>query len=421
MKTTLSEEQFKIFNALEHNNLNLFLTGRAGTGKSHLIKYFIENTNKNVVLLAPTGIAAVNIGGQTINKFFRIFEEGVYDPDIILPQFEDDHWDLKKAVKALDTIIIDEISMVRVDMFHTIDKMCQVFRGSPEPFGGIQLILVGDLFQLPPVITDKDIRKYLISNYGGIYFFNSPNITKSMKAYQLKTIYRQSDDQFKTLLNNVREGINLTPTLDVLNQRVIPYTSKDNIILVSARNKEVDDYNAEHLAKINAPLKTYTATVRGEMHAFPTDLTLQLKEGAQVMMLTNDPDGRWVNGTLAKISSLKKGVEVEIEGNKYEIDTFTWRSSKYKFNESENKMESEVSGSFTQYPIRLAWAVTVHKSQGQTYDKCKVKIKNAFDHGQTYVALSRCRSFDTLYLENKLNLKDIIIDPVVKQFMSNIR
>lgn len=417
---TLSEEQLKVYEALENHNLSLFLTGRAGTGKSQLIKYFINHTKKNVVLLAPTGIAAINIGGQTINRFFRIFESGVYDPDTILKDFEEDHYDLRKAVKKLDTIIIDEISMVRVDMFYTIDRMCQTFRGNDSPFGGIQIILVGDLYQLPPVINDDSIKKYLINTYGNIYFFNSPNITKVMRAYQLKTIYRQSDDQFKTLLNNVREGTNLIPTIDLLNKRVIPYTGIENIILISARNAEADNYNAEHLAKINSPMQTYTATIHGDMQAYPTDVILRLKVGAQVMMLTNDVDGRWVNGTLATISSLKNKVEVEIQGNKYELTPFTWKSSTYELN-ADNKMESKISGSFTQYPIKLAWAITIHKSQGQTYDKCKIKIKHAFAHGQTYVALSRCRSFDTMYLDNKLSLRDVIIDPAVKQFMQNIR
>lgn len=422
-KMTLSSEQQNIINLIENTNANLFLTGKAGTGKSHVIKYFIENTKKKVVLLAYTGLAASNIGGQTINTFFQIYSDALYDykEQLAIQEDRDSTYGLKKMLNRLDTIIIDEISMVRSDLLHTINELCKYYRESDLPFGGLQMIFVGDPYQLPPVTKPKELRSILTRKYGGVHFFNAPDVITSMKAYQLTHIFRQDDSVFKDILNNIRVGTNLSNVLTLLNNRVTKPKSMDNVVVITTRNDDVDSYNDKELAKLSTPAYTYDAIIKGKFNDRPTNEHLVLKEGAQIMMLRNDPSGRWYNGSIGTIHRLTKdSIFVNLDGSVYEVDTFTWTNNKYNYDEANDSLSQSYLGSFTQYPIRLAWAVTIHKSQGQTYDSCYVKINHAFDSGQTYVALSRCRTLDNLYLASPLKSRDIIVDPSVRMFMSNI-
>lgn len=423
----LGKEQQQIYDLIEKSNQNLFLTGKAGTGKSYLLNYIKENTKKKAVFLAPTGIAAINIGGQTINSFFKIFQHGVYSGEYLCtltnpkdPQSMSKS--LIETIQNIDLLVIDEISMVRSDMYWTIDQLCRYARNNKdEAFGGIQLLLVGDLYQLPPVVSDQAIANYLQFNFGGPYFFNAPDALHNLSMYELKDIYRQKDIKFKQVLNNVREGLNLDNSIDILNTRVMEPPKNTEYITLAGRNYEVDKINSEKLSKIDSKEFTYSAIISGKMNeaSYPSSPHLKLKVGAQIMMLTNDPCGRYVNGSIGKVSKLSKNkVEVIINEEVIDVDQYTWTTVTHKYNKETNKMDREASASFTQYPIRLAYAVTIHKSQGQTYDSVYLKMTNAFDYGQTYVALSRCKDFDKLYLASKLQPRDIKISKPVQNFMN---
>lgn len=423
-ENTLSAEQMWVFRLLEETDKSLFLTGKAGTGKSHLLRYLIKHSTKNIALLSYTGLAAANIGGQTINSFFQIFSQGIYEPQeqIAILEDRDSAYGLKKMLNKLDIIVIDEISMVRADLFHTINEICKLYRDNQQPFGGLQLLLVGDPYQLPPVVRPAEIKQLLVKKYGGVHFFNAPEVTNYVGAYQLKHIFRQDDEQFKHILNNIREGTNLSQVLSLLNTRVGTPKSMQNVVVVATRNDMVDDYNAKQLAKLPTQTYTYKAIVKGIFKDRPTNEELVLKEGAQIMMLKNDQMGRWYNGSIGVITELTKdSIKVEIDGNEYDVEQFTWTNNKYNYDEASDTLDQTYLGSFTQYPIRLAWAVTVHKSQGQTYESALINIPQAFDSGQTYVALSRCKSLDKLYLARPIKERDVIVDPAIRQFMSNIK
>lgn len=414
----LSNEQEKIFKFIEESNKSLFLTGKAGTGKSHLLKYFMDNTKKKVALLAPTGLAAINVGGQTINSFFQIFKDGCYEWEDIEKDISRKSFGYVNTIENLDTIVIDEVSMVRVDLFVTIDKICQKIRKNNALFGGIQLVLVGDLYQLPPV-APQNIKKYLTSKYGGVYFFMAPDLCKNMGIIRLTEIFRQSDGKFKEVLNNIRVGENLNDTLSYLNQRVYKPESMEGVVVLASTNSVVDNHNNDRLSKIEGKEYVYDAIIQGKLgkSSYPAPEQLKLKVGAQVMLLENDMDKRWVNGTVAVVSKLGKQVFVKIGKHEHEIFPKTWTSVNYKYNNSSMKLEAQDAASFTQYPIKLAWAVTIHKSQGQTYDSVYLSMDHAFDFGQTYVALSRCKDINKLYLANPLKVSDIKIDSLVREFI----
>lgn len=423
-ENTLSPEQMWVFRLLEETDKSLFLTGKAGTGKSHLIRYLLKHSTKNIALLSYTGLAAANIGGQTINSFFQIFSHGIYDPQeqIAILEDRDSAYGLKRMLNKLDLLVIDEISMVRSDLFHTINEICKLYRDNPQPFGGLQLLLVGDPYQLPPVVKPAEIKPILMKRYGGVHFFNAPDVTSYVGAYQLKQIFRQDDEQFKHILNNIREGTNLPQVLSLLNTRVGIPKSMQNVVVVATRNDMVDNYNEKELAKLSTPTYTYKAIIKGSFKDRPTNEELVLKEGAQIMMLKNDMMGRWYNGSIGVITELTKdSIKVEINGNEYDVEKFTWTNNKYNYDEDTDTLDQTYLGSFTQYPIRLAWAVTVHKSQGQTYESAFINIPQAFESGQTYVALSRCKSLDKLYLARPIKEKDVLVDPAIRQFMSNIK
>lgn len=424
---TLSKEQDYLLNLMNTTSKNLFITGKAGAGKSFLLSTFLSQTKKKVVVLAPTGVAALNVSGQTIHSFFCLRPEGYYNPDNVIRYQEGmntGRWiNLCKTLRKVDTIVIDEISMVRVDLFNTLDKMCQRARENDSFFGGIQLILVGDPYQLPPVMKERDIKKKLIDEFSGIYFFDAPLVRDNLEVYELTEVFRQTNVVFKQLLDNIRIGNNLYDTLCKLNTRVGTPPDNSVSIILTTKNKSVDEINNISLSKLPTQLYHYQARATGSLvdkkdSELPTTRDLVLKVGAQIMMLNNDSDGRWVNGSLGRVTKLTPtSVEVEIGYNKYDVERYVWTIKNHHVDG--DKIVSETEGTFEQYPLRVAYAITVHKSQGQTYDSVYIKDFTAFDDGQAYVALSRCKDPHGLYLNKPLMVTDIRVNSHVVSFMES--
>lgn len=407
---------------LEKEGRNLFITGRAGTGKSTLLSLLRNTTRKKSVVLAPTGVAALNVQGQTIHSFFGF-------PPRMFPRSEIKRRRDKKLFKNLELLIIDEISMVRADLLDHIDYFLRLNRENPMPFGGLQVVFFGDLFQLPPVIASQEESAIYESQYPTPYFF-SADVFKanfSMEMYELKKVYRQADRHFLRLLEGIRLNQADEEDLEDLNQRYLPaFEAEAYYITLTARNATADQINLRKLEQIPEREKRYPATVKGEFNPslFPTDQVLRLKPQAQVMLLKNDPERRFVNGTIGKIIQLgEESIQVLIhEGHEkekvIELERADWEVLRYKTNlENPFLIETETVGSFNQFPVKLAWAITIHKSQGKTFDKVVVDLgKGAFEHGQTYVALSRCRSLEGLVLKQPLRQSDIITDERVVSF-----
>ncbi|PIR60552.1 MAG: helicase [Candidatus Pacebacteria bacterium CG10_big_fil_rev_8_21_14_0_10_44_54] len=421
-KVTLSQEQQEVFNKLETTNGHFFITGKAGTGKSLLLQYFRTYSQKKLVVLAPTGVAALNVGGQTIHSLLRLPFSA-----ITLDSFRRLRVDtkLKKLLQSLDCIVIDEISMVRVDIMEAIDYILKKARNSYEPFGGVQMIMFGDLYQLPPVVTSGELQQYFDDTYGGAYCFNA-NSWRAAKPeiITLSKIFRQSDATFIDLLNSLRDGNPNEDFLDRLNQRASIAPPQDGAVTLATTNRTVSEINQRKLDSLRADAHEYEAEVSGKLEesAFPTDKVLQLKKGAQIMMLKNDRDKRWVNGSLGTIHSISpSNIKVNLDDIVYTVRPETWSKIKYTYDQRENKIKEEVISTFTQYPLRLAWAITIHKSQGQTYSNAIIDLgRGAFAHGQTYVALSRCVSLDSVYLSREVSSRDIIVDKSVIAFMKGL-
>lgn len=410
----------KAYDLMETTHNHIYITGKAGTGKSTLLTYFRENSKKNFVTLAPTGISAINIEGSTIHSFFRLPPQIVNDSKIIKDTRR------KALFEKLETIIIDEISMVRADILDAIDKSLRINKNNNIPFGGVQMIFFGDLYQLPPVIIGKEQINYFEKHFGGVYFFNSKVFQKIQFEYiELKNIFRQKDNDFKLILNNVREKKVSHKDLSILNERLYfkNPNKKDNLsITLSSTNKVADTINRQKINQLESDEYLYEAIIDGkfEKSAYPTEENLLLKEGAQVMMIKNDSSKRWVNGTLGVIKKLRDtDILVEIDGKDYTVGQEIWEALEFKHNEDTNQIEEEVIGSFIQYPLRLAWAITIHKSQGQTFDNIVIDLGyGAFTHGQTYVALSRCTSLEGIILKKAIRHQDIILDNKVVEFIS---
>lgn len=413
----LSGEQAKIYNLLETNNGHYYTTGKAGAGKSALLQYFVEKSGKRVVVMAPTGVAALNVGGQTIHSFFKIpfhidFDELKVD------------YKLRAILNNIDTVVIDEVSMVRVDLMEAISRKLQIARSNDKPFGGVQMVMFGDLYQLPPVVTDGELDRYFKHNFGGYYFFNAPAIKRAdFHIYELNHIFRQKDPEFKSILNAVRHG-NLTESqLEVLNGRTGLQKPTTGFITLASRNTTVSGINHQKLAELPGEERVYEAEIWGNIteSSFPTEKKLQLKVGAQIMMLRNDTKKprRWVNGTLGIITKLSPElVRVNIDGVEHTVLPASWDKIQYAYDPAERKLTKTIISSFKQLPIRLAWAITIHKSQGQTYQSVAVDLSDgAFAHGQAYVALSRCVSLNGLYLDAPIKRDDIIVDPDIVEFM----
>lgn len=419
---------------LEESYKHLFITGNAGTGKSTLLEYFKKSTKKKVAVLAPTGVAALNVEGQTIHSFFLI-------PPNITPDKVLDHKlpaKRKKLIGNLDMIIIDEASMLRADLLDCIDVSLRHYRQETSiPFGGVQMVFIGDLYQLPPVVAGAQERELFRSHYNSPYFFSAKAVQDlSMTFLELDKIYRQTDMDFITLLNKVRNNSVTTQDMILLNQRHAPnHTTTDGedlIITLTTTNAAADKKNREELEKISTDEETFFGELEGEFskRSLPTKMELELKVGAQIMLLSNDPVGRWVNGSIGKITKItfddfemEDILTVELNnGKSHKIAKHSWNIHKYFFNEDTQKIDTEIAGSFRQFPLRLAWAVTIHKSQGKTFDKVIIDIgRGTFAHGQIYVALSRCTSLEGIILKKQIEKRHIIIDYKITRFFKHLR
>ena len=419
------------WDVLQHTHRSVFLTGKAGTGKSTFLRFIRDNTKKKTVVLAPTGIAAVNVGGQTMHSFFKIpFKPMVPDdPDYANParmrKMLRYTKEKVKLIQQLELIIIDEISMVRADIIDFVDRVLRVYSGNMrEPFGGKQLLLVGDIFQLEPVVT-HDTRDILRRYYRNFFFFNARAFAQiNLVAIELRKIYRQSDNDFIALLDRVR--INRATSADMarLNQRCNPNyqeVNDDFAITLATRRDTVDSINDEHMRVLKTPEQIYEGEIEGDFpeNSLPTAYNLALKEGAQVIFIRNDKDGRWCNGTIAMVTRLSESrVYVALEsGEEMAVEPEVWENMQYTYNEKEKKVEEKVLGSFSQIPLKPAWALTVHRSQGLTFNKVVIDFAGgAFTGGQTYVALSRCTSLEGITLLKPLSERDIIVNMAVVEF-----
>ncbi len=391
---------------------SLFVTGRAGTGKSTLLRCLKNNLPQKTAVLAPTGLAAVNVHGQTIHSFFG-FPPQLITADIVKR--------CRRAAlfRSIETIIIDEVSMVRADLMQGIDMALRLTRKQPAtPFGGVQIIAMGDLHQLPPVMRGREMMEQFSDSFGGIYFFHAPVFRDApLGLIELNTVYRQRDEAFIEALNGVREGEPSRNHFELLNERVAAFRSLpdcDDYIVLTPINQAADTTNRVFLDRLPGKAEQFDAIITGKFDASacPTDPTLVLKVGSKVVLLRNDPDKRWVNGTQARISRIEgRTVWVEVAGTEHELEPVTWESIRYDQDTETGQMVETVAGSFRQLPVRLAWALTIHKSQGMTLDKVYVDFgRGTFAHGQAYVALSRARSLEGLALARPIRQSDIIFD-----------
>jgi ATP-dependent exoDNAse (exonuclease V) alpha subunit len=393
---------------------NLFVTGRAGTGKSTLLTALKDLIADEMVVLAPTGLAAVNVGGQTIHSFFG------FPPRLIRPD------DIRRSrngrlMRRLKFLVIDEVSMVRSDLMWAIDQSLRVNRGRPrEAFGGVRLALFGDLHQLPPVINEAEVAEHLESAYGGPFFFSVAALREGAGTYliELAQVFRQKDEALLAVLNKIREGEADEDDLSLLNARVHAIRSLaegEPYVILTPTNAAANRINMAYLDRLPGAARPFEAATTGEFSqsAQPTEQTLMLKAGAKVMLLRNDPDRRWVNGTIARVARLEeKRVWVEVDGDEHEVEQASWESRRYAYDKAAEKIVESVAGTFRQFPLRLAWALTIHKSQGLTLDQVYIDLgRGTFAHGQAYVALSRCRSLEGLALKRPLRPTDILFDP----------
>ncbi len=410
----INPEKKKLFNIMNKTMDNIFITGKAGTGKSYLLKYFRQHTKKKVLYTAPTGIAALNISGVTLHSAFGF--DNLKDEAIIKLTSS-----RKKMLKEIDTLVIDEISMVRVDVFEQIDKILKYVTGSKEPFGGKQIILFGDLFQLPPV-AKFDEKSGLEDKYDGIFFFNSNAYKKgNFKFAELEQIFRQDDARFIKILNNIREGKIASEDIDSLNEHY-SVTVPRRVVQIVPKKNEANQINSSNLNNINSKEYTYEAEEKfGKITEsdFQCEQELKLKVGALVMLITNDKETprRWVNGTLGIVSKLSDdSITVTINGKDCDIERYTFNRYKCEYDEEKKKLEYVVDASIVQFPLILSYAITIHKSQGQTYQQIACNLDNCFAPGQAYVALSRCAKFDKLYITSKVTPTSIITDKKVVNY-----
>jgi energy-coupling factor transporter ATP-binding protein EcfA2 len=393
---------------------HLFITGRAGSGKSTLLRCMRDLLPDDMVVLAPTGLAAVNVGGQTIHSFFGLPPRLIKTDDIRRSRNG-------QVMRRLKYLVIDEVSMVRSDLMWAIDFSLRVNRGRPrEPFGGLRLVMFGDLHQLPPVVQEADVAQHLDSEHGGPFFFSASGLQEGAGTMllELNQVFRQSDEGLIRVLNRIREGEVEEDDLTLLNECVRPVRTLgegDAYVILTPTNAAAQRINMAYLDALPGRLHSYEAGVSGDFNtgAQPTDTTLQLKVGAKVILLRNDPDRRWVNGTVARISRLTdKQVWVDVNGREFEIEPAAWENRRYAYDSTAEKIVETVAGTFKQFPIRLAWALTIHKAQGLTLDKVYIDLgRGTFAHGQAYVALSRCRSLEGLALARPLRPADILFDP----------
>ena len=425
----LNPEFLRAFALMEDAASSVFITGKAGTGKSTLLSYFRDKTLKNTAVLAPTGVAALNIGGQTIHSFFS------FKPDITEEQAVKIAEKLIRRGKSrlytgLDILVIDEVSMVRPDLLDCADAFLRAMRRDPyTPFGGVKLVFIGDLYQLPPVVKPHE-RGLFSRVYGGNYFFDSKAFKLLRPEFvELEKVYRQKDARFIKLLNSVRNNSAGEAELRALNARYSPHfvpPDEGFFVYLTPTNAKAAAVNGEKLAALPGRTRAYAGSLEGDFDGrlLPTEELLELKAGAQVMLLNNDPLGRWVNGTMGMVLKLlEDGVQVQLDdGAIEEVKPFTWNMFVYRYNEESEKIETEAAGGFTQLPLKLAWAVTIHKSQGKTFDRLILDLdRGLFASGQLYVALSRCRTLEGITLKTKIQKQHIRCDWRVVKFLTDFQ
>ena len=424
------------FQFIEKTNHCLFLTGSAGTGKSTFLRYIRDNIKKNFVTLAPTGIAAVNVAGVTIHSFFNLPRRPLLPDDEDIKIFHKNS-DKRKVIQKMDTLIIDEISMVRADVLDGIDTALRKNGGDPSlPFGGKQVIFIGDVFQLEPVVQRQTgEHDFLEKVYGSPFFFSAyclkllAKMGTPMISIEMKKIYRQKHEVFINLLEKVRKNEIIQQDIDQINKRYFSaqqikeasLQNYDFTITLTTKNNIVDAINDEQIKQLKGKEYVYEGTIEGEFDErfLPTDFHLKLKKGAQIMFVKNDFTGRWANGTIGKIHSLtEETVKVEMsDGKIHEVETVSWENVSYSYNEEKQRVEQSIIGNYTQFPLKLAWAATIHKAQGLTFDKVVIDMgSGAFASGQLYVALSRCRTLEGIILKQKIRLSDAKLDERVREF-----
>jgi hypothetical protein len=430
---------------INNTNKNVFLTGKAGTGKTTFLKYIIKHTYKNTVIAAPTGIAAINAGGVTLHSLFQLpfgafipdrnananFTENskINTPTTLFKQLQLNSTK-RKLIQELELLIIDEVSMLRADLLDAMDTVLRsVRRKNAIPFGGVQVLFIGDMLQLPPVVKD-DEWNYLKSYYKSPFFFDAQVLQNNKPLYiELDKIYRQADNTFISVLNNLRTNQVTAKDIELLNTFYKPNfvpANNENYIQLTTHNNKADSLNKQELQKLTSSSYFFKAESTGDFNefAYPIDQNLELKKGAQIMFIKNDPTGaqRFFNGKIGRISDINSNkIEVQFEDNSkpVSVEKYEWQNIKYSLNEMTNEIEEKIVGTYTQYPIKLAWAITIHKSQGLTFDKAIIDIGSAFAPGQVYVALSRLTSLNGLVLASPINYNSISIDETIKLFSNS--
>lgn len=420
----LNKEQLSVFNLIEKTNDNYFITGRAGTGKTMVLKYFRKNTKKKgVFVVAPTGIAAISVGGQTIHSFFGL---PITLEDPTQAKFRDLTDEDREKAKDINVIIVDEVSMVRADIMDMMDAKLRHIKEKSQPFGGCQIIAFGDLYQLPPVAKEAYERDFLQNRYGTHYFFGAPAVKDTFKTIELHEVFRQTDPIFIDILSKIREGRATQDTINYLNSHSGTAQMPPKCLTLTLRKDVAAAINNKELALLPGDITTYMAIAKGDQppkeNEAPCDIELNIKPGAKIMFIRNDKEGRFVNGTIGKIIRADESGIIASNGKKeFNVERAVWQKYKYEYDKGTKKIEKVEVGSIEQYPVTLAYAITIHKSQGQTFDDVIVdySTSGAFAPGQTYVALSRCRSLERMHLKAPLTVKDIFADQQIAEFLSH--